>query len=109
MHIVVSFKRFVALALFIASATFLAGCYSTGIYYDSDGVKSLQPQVSTFEDAVLVMDGPPVTVYPRPDGSKWALWRHGRSLLPDAIYYDNSVMLEFDAQDVFVRKVPYAQ
>ncbi len=97
-----------AWAIGVSLAIFLSGCYSTGIYYDRDGLSALTPQLSTYEDAVFVLDGPPTTVYPRPDGSKWALWQYSRALLPDAIYFDRSLMLEFDAQDRFVRQVPYA-
>lgn len=87
----------------------LAGCYTSGISYKQDGVNSLTPLVSTYEDALLVMGGDPVDVYPRPDGSKWALWYFSRALLPDAIYAQDATMLEFNPDNRFVRVVPYAR
>lgn len=101
--------RFLRLAVFVFCAWLLSACYSTGISYDSDGAKALEPNVSTYDDALLVMGGPPTTVYPRPDGSKWALWQYSRSLMPDAIYFARTTMLEFDPHDIFVREVPYAK
>lgn len=97
-------KRLVGLFLCLS----LSGCYTSGISYQPDGVNSLTPLVSTYEDALLVMGGAPVTVYPRPDGSQWAQWYFSRALLPDAIYSQDATMLEFDREGRFVRVVPYA-
>jgi len=87
----------------------ISGCYTSGIGYDESATRYLKPNVSTYDDALLVMGGAPVNVYPRPDGSKWALWYFSRALLPDAIYSERSTMLEFDSEDRFVRQVPYAK
>ena len=87
-------------ALLVVSA-----CYSTGNNFSSVGLGKLEPGISTFYDAVALLEADPVNTYYRTDGTYMARWAHIASLLPDAIYMDRELWLDFDAQNYLVRIV----
>lgn len=83
----------------------LSACYSTGNNFNSAGLAKLQPGISTFHDVVALLEADPVNTYYHTDGTYMARWAHVNSLLPDAIYMDRELWLDFDAQNHFVRIV----
>lgn len=83
----------------------LSACHSTGNSFSSAGLLQLQPGISTYQDAVALLEADPVNTYYRTDGSYMARWAHISSLLPDAIYMDRELWLDFDARNYFVRLV----
>lgn len=89
----------------LAVMLLLSACYSTGNNFSSAGLVKLQPGISTFHDAVELLEADPVNTYYRTDGTYMARWAYINSLLPDAIYMDKELWLGFDAQNYFVRVV----
>lgn len=91
--------------LLAALLLLLSACYSTGNNFSSVRLEKLQPGISTYYDAVELLEADPVNTYYRTDGAYMARWAHINSLLPDAIYIDRELWLDFDAQNRFVRIV----
>lgn len=83
----------------------LSACYSTGNNFSSAGLAKLQPGISTYHDVVALLEADPVNTYYHTNGTYMARWAHINSLLPDAIYMDRELWLDFDAQNYFLRIV----
>lgn len=81
----------------------LGACHSTGSNFSSVGVGYLQPGVSTLIDVVEFLEGDPVNRYYRPDGSYMARWAHTNSLIPDGVYFQRELWMEFDVNHILVR------
>lgn len=81
----------------------LGACHSTGSNFSSTGVGYLQPGVSTMAEAVEFLDAEPVNRYYKPDGSYMARWAHTNSLIPDGVYFQRELWMEFDVNQVLVR------
>lgn len=96
-----SVRRLALSAVF--SALFLTACHSTGNNFSSRGLDQLEPGMASFDDAIVLLQAEPTNRYYRPDGSYMARWAHVGSLLPDAIYFDRELWLEFDAGDRLVK------
>lgn len=86
------------LGLFLVAV--LSACSSTGRSFDGQALSQLTIGESSFDDAVALL-GPPDTIYPQSNGGQLAFWQYGRSLLTDAIYYRQSLLLSFDARGLF--------
>jgi|SRR5690606_36984166 len=83
----------------------LTACYSSGNRYAASGKSWLQPGISSAADARIFLEGDPVAVYPQTDGSSLHVWQHSRALLPDGVYYNKELWLEFDKQGILRRIV----
>lgn len=92
-------------ALLAGFLLLVSACYSTGNNFSSAGLNKLQPGISTFHEVVQLLEADPVNTYYRTDGTYMARWAHVNSLLPDAIYMDRELWLDFDAQNYFIRVV----
>lgn len=86
-------------AAVVAVVLTLSGCYSTGTPFNSNTMW-LEPGVTTVADARLGLGAPPTTVYPQTDGSTIQVWQSSRSLVPDAIYIERELWLEFGPDHV---------
>lgn len=86
-------------ASLVALTLMLAACYSTGNAYNSN-TTWLEPGVTTVADARLGLGAAPVTVYPQPDGGSIQVWHSSRALVPDAIYMERDLWLEFGPDQV---------
>ena len=83
----------------VCSTLLLTACHSTGNKYHTADLAQLELGVATFTDAATLLQANPVNRYYRPDGSYIARWAYTRSVVPDAIYFDKEIWLEFDAAD----------
>mgnify|MGYP001045687941 CR=1 FL=1 len=81
----------------------LGACHSTGSNFNSVGVGYLKPGVSTLTEVVEFLEADPVNRYYRPDGSYMARWAHTNSLIPDGVYFQRELWMEFDVNDFLVR------
>lgn len=80
----------------------VAGCVSSGQFFDSSALHLLQPGVTTLEEASVLMQSPPVDVYRAPGGPVLARWAHTASLVTDAVYMNRELWLRFDAAGHYV-------
>lgn len=87
----------------VLTAILLTACHSTGSNFSSSKIDQLKPGISTFADVVAILEADPVNRYYRPDGTYTVRWAHVNSLLPDGIYFDRELMLDFDANNYLVR------
>lgn len=85
--------------LIVAMTITLSACYSTGNSYNSN-TAWLEPGVTTVADARLGLGVAPSTVYPHPNGGSIQVWYSSRSLVPDAIYVERELWLEFGPDQV---------
>lgn len=83
----------------------LSACYSTGNSFRSVDLNELQPGVSTYQEVLLLLESDPVNTYYQTDGTYMARWAHTSSLLPDGIYFNRELWMNFDAQHRFMRIV----
>lgn len=83
----------------------IAGCSTTGNRFDTTDLRLLEPGYTTLEEAVALLQGEPVNVYRRHDGSATARWAHTATLATDAIYFNQELWLAFDPYGHFERIV----
>lgn len=86
-------------ACIVAMAVALSGCYSTGNSYNSS-TTWLAPGVTTVADARQGLGTAPTTVYPQPDGGSIQIWYFSQAIVPDAIYVERELWLEFGPNQV---------
>jgi hypothetical protein len=73
----------------------LAGCSITGNNFDPGGLSDLKPGQTTMPQAVYLLNAAPDKVYPQSDGTTLALWRRHVSVVQDAVYGGQEVLLQF--------------
>lgn len=95
----------VARALLIGGAAVLAACSTVGNRFDTTDLRFLVPGETTLQEAVVLLQGEPVNVYRRLDGSAIARWAHTATLATDAIYFNQELWLAFDSSGRFERIV----
>ena len=100
-------------ALLLSCTVLLAGCSTSGNRFDTADLRFLVPGETTLDEAKVLLQGEPVNVYPRGDGSAMARWSHTATLATDAIYFNQELWLAFDQYGRFVRiinsnNVPHA-
>lgn len=86
----------------------LAACYSTGNVFKVSGVNALVVGQTTYAEAVELLQAEPVNYYRQSNGNFLAFWNYSRSLVPDALYIDPQLLLEFNAHQVLtaIKKKP---
>ena len=89
--------------LVLCTALLLTACHSTGSNFSSSKIDQLQPGITTYADVVAILEADPVNRYYRPDGTYMVRWAHVSSLLPDGIYFDRELLLDFDASNYLIR------
>lgn len=94
------FRRFL-----VITALVLAGCSTTGSTFDASALDMLTPGRTTLAQASALLQSDPVDVYPRGDGSVLARWAHKASFVPDAVYFNRELWLQFDQYGYFERVV----
>lgn len=97
-----------ARGLALGLMSLLAACYSTGNHFRVSAVNDLVVGQTTQTEAIQLLQGEPVNYYRQGDGSYLALWVFSKSVLPDGIYIDRELLLEFDAMQrlVAIKKKP---
>lgn len=83
----------------------LAGCSTTGTSFDASRLDLLVPGSTTLNQASALLGADPVDVYRRGDGSALARWAHRASFVPDAVYFNRELWLQFDHYGQFERVV----
>ncbi|NHC61839.1 hypothetical protein [Paenalcaligenes suwonensis] len=83
----------------VAVTITLSACYSTGNSYNSN-TAWLEPGVTTVADARLGLGTAPTTVYPQTDGGSIQVWFSSQSIVPNAIYVERELWLEFGPNQV---------
>ena len=92
------------LALALVGLCLLAACSTSGRRFDSSALSRMEPGRTTFAQAVELL-GAPDNIYRQRDGAALALWQHSATVLTDAIYFRQSLLLSFDSGQRFVRVV----
>lgn len=83
----------------------LVACSTYGSHFDPKGLTLLMPGVSTYAQAEDSLRGPAFNTYRQLDGSQTAVWLQRNTLATDAVYFNQELWLQFDAQGRFVRVV----
>lgn len=83
----------------------LTACSSTGRSFDTKALAQFVPGQTTFADAVKFFGAEPVNTYSQLNGTMVARWAHKYSVLTDALYFREEVMLRFDPSGRFERVV----
>ena len=80
----------------------LAACSTTGRSFNSLALAEFVPGQTTLQDAIKMFGSEPVNTYSQLNGAMLARWAHKGSVLTDAIYFRQEVLLRFDPQGRFV-------
>jgi len=83
----------------------LGACTTTGHHFNPCAVARLTPGVSTYPEAVAKLGSVPVATYIQDDGSFIAHWYLRDSVVTDALYHHQGVMLLFGADAYLLRPV----
>jgi hypothetical protein len=94
-----------ARALFLGGVLALSACSTVGNQFDTTDLRFLVPGETTLQEAVVLLQGEPVNVYRRLDGSAIARWAHTATLATDAVYFNQELWLAFDSSGRFERIV----
>ncbi len=92
-------------AMVLACVATLAACTTTGNRFDTADLRFLVPGETTLSEATQLLQGEPVNVYRRLDGSAIARWSVTDSLATDAVYFNQELWLAFDSLGRFERIV----
>lgn len=102
-------KAFIRRLIRLNAASVLCGllmaCSTYGSSFEPKGLTLLIPGVSTQAHAEDYLRGPAFNIYRQLDGSQTAVWLQRNTLATDAIYFNQELWLQFDAQGRFVRVV----
>lgn len=94
------FKAVLATVLLV-----LAGCTTTGSTFNASRLDLMTPGSTTLSEASALLKADPVDVYAQGDGSVLARWAHRASFVPDAVYFNRELWLQFDQYGYFERVV----
>ena len=97
--------RFSVRLVLLATAVFISACTTTGRSFDSLALAKFVPGETTFQEAVKLFGAEPDNTYAQLNGSMTARWAYKGSVLTDAIYFRQEVMLRFDPAGRFERVV----
>lgn len=92
-------------AVVLACVATLAACTTTGNRFDTADLRFLVPGETTLSEATQLLQGEPVNVYRRLDGSAIARWSVTDTLATDAVYFNQELWLAFDSAGRFERIV----
>ena len=80
----------------------LAACTTTGRSFDASAMRHFVPGETTLAQARAWM-GEPVALYQQVGGNTMARWARSDSLVADALYLNQELWLDFDAQGRYLR------
>ncbi|TAL79811.1 MAG: hypothetical protein EPN76_00515 [Burkholderiaceae bacterium] len=83
----------------------LAACSTTGQGFNAMALSKIVPGQTTFEQAQSLLGAAPVDIYDQGDGSLMARWAYKASVMTDAIYARQELLLMFDTHGRFQRVV----
>lgn len=90
----------------VLSASFLlAACSTTGRSFNSMALSNFVPGQTTYAQAVEMLGSEPENTYSQLNGTMIARWAHKNSVLTDAIYFRQELMLRFSPDGRFERVV----
>ena len=98
-------SRFGIRLALLAASFVVASCTTTGRTFDSLALAKFVPGETTFQEAVKLFGAEPDNTYAQLNGSMTARWSYKGSVLTDAIYFRQEVMLRFDPAGRFERVV----
>ncbi len=95
-------------AVMMALVAALTACYSTGNVFRISGVNDLVVGKTTYAETIQLLQAEPVNYYNQSNGTFLALWAYSKSVLPDALYIDPQLLLEFNSAQVLtaIKKKP---
>lgn len=83
----------------------LAACSTTGQGFNAMALSKIVPGQTTFEQAQSLLGAAPADIYDQGDGSLMARWAYKASVMTDAIYARQELLLMFDTHGRFQRVV----
>jgi len=97
--------RILGIVLTAALSAGLAACTTTGHRFNPCAVSRLTPGVSTYPDVVAELGSTPYATYIQDDGGFIAHWYVRDSVVTDALYHHQGVMLLFGADARLLRQL----
>lgn len=88
-------------ALVVVALAALAACSTTGRSFNSLALADFVPGQTTYAQAVQMLGAEPVNTYSQLNGIMVARWAHKGSVLTDAIYFRQELMLRFSPDGRF--------
>lgn len=83
----------------------LVACSTTGQGFNAMALSKIVPGQTTFEQAQSLLGATPIDIYEQGDGSLMARWAYKASVMTDAIYARQELLLMFDTHGRFQRVV----